>query len=72
MIKYNYDCDAYFYYEDDKHILTKKVSNDMAATIISNLILSQDFQCDQTISTALYKAMRKLQGFSDEDINRLC
>ena len=64
MIKYDSNIDAYYYYEDDKHILTNDVSNDMASTIISNLILSQDFQCDQTISHRLYTRHQARTSFA--------
>lgn len=44
----------------------------MSATgLLWDLGLSQDFTCDQTISHALYLAVRKLQGFSNENIKKL-
>ena len=60
-----------YYNENNEHELIGNPSYDKAAEIISNLMLCPEFQCDLTISSALYMAMRKLQGFSDEDIQRL-
>ena len=60
-----------YYNEKDEHEFIEKPTYDEAANIISNLILCQEVHCDSTISHALYMGMRKLQGFSDEDIQRL-
>lgn len=60
-----------YYNENNEHEFIDKPSYDKGAEIISNLISCPEFQCDSTILSALYMAMRKLQGFSDEDIRRL-
>lgn len=60
-----------YYNENNEHEFIDKPSYAKAAEIISNLILCPEFQCDSTISHALYMGMRKLQGFSDEDIRGL-
>ena len=60
-----------YYNENNEHEFIDRPSCDKAAEIISNLMLCPEFQCDSTISHALYMGMRKLQGFSDEDIKRL-
>lgn len=60
-----------YYNENGEHEFIDKSTYDEAAKIISNLMLCPEFQCDTTISHALYMGMRKLQGFSDEDIQRL-
>ena len=59
-----------YYNENNEHEFITPTYN-KAAEIISNLMLCPEFQCDSTISSALYMAMRKLQGFSDEDISIL-
>ena len=60
-----------YYNENGEHEFIDKPTYDEAAKIISNLMLCPELQCDTTISHALYMGMRKLQGFSDEDIQRL-
>jgi hypothetical protein len=47
------------------------IAYDKAAEVINDLMTSKEFICDQTILNSLYMAMRKLQGFSDEDIKNL-
>lgn len=60
-----------YYNEKGKHELLSQIPFDKAADILWDLGLSSDFRCDQSISGALYIAVRKLQGFSDEDIQKL-
>lgn len=72
MVKYDRECDDFKYYnENGEHEFIDIPTYKQAAGIISNLILCPEFHCDSTISSALYMAMRKLQGFSDKDIKRL-
>ena len=72
MVKCDEDILIFQYFNDNnQHELISKLSYDTAAEIISDLMLCPEFQCDSTISHALYIAMRKLQGFSDEDIQKL-
>ena len=60
-----------YYNENGEHEFIHMPTNKKAAEIISDLMMCKKFKCDSTIFTALYMAMRKLQGFSDEDIQNL-
>ena len=60
-----------YYNDKDGHEFIDIPTYDKAAEIINNLIACPEFRCDSTILNSLYMAMRKLQGFSDEDIQRL-
>lgn len=60
-----------YYNENGEHEFIDVPTYEQAAKIISNLILCPEFHCDSTISNALYMGMRKLQGFSDKDIQNL-
>ena len=72
MVKYDETGGSFKYYDENgEHRLIDKVTYEESAKIICDLKLSPDFMCDMTISHALYVAMRKLQGFSDEDIKRM-
>lgn len=72
MVKYDNKCFTYKYYnENGEHKLMNNIAYDKAAEVINDLITSKEFICDQTILNSLYMAMRKLQGFSDEDIKKL-
>ena len=72
MVKYDNKCFGYKYYnESGEHKLMNSITYDKAAEVINDLMTSREFMCDQTILNSLYMAMRKLQGFSDEDIKNL-
>ena len=72
MVKCDEQYLIFKYYNDkNEHEFTKSLSYNKAAEIINDLMLCDEFHCDSTILSALYMAMRKLQGFSDEDIRRL-
>ncbi len=60
-----------YYNENDEHEFIETPTYEQAAIIIYNLILCSEFHCDTTILSALYMGMRKLQGFSDKDIQNL-
>ncbi len=60
-----------YYNKDNEHEFIDVPTYNQAAEIICDLMLSEEFMCDSTILSALYLAMRKLQGFSDEDIKGL-
>lgn len=60
-----------YYNENGEHEFIDVPTYEQAAKIISNLILCPEFHCDSTILNALYMGMRKLQGFSDKDIQNL-
>ena len=67
MVKYDETSYSFKYYDENgEHRLIDKITYEEAAKIICDLKLSTDFMCDMTISHALYVAMRKLQGFSDD------
>ena len=71
MVKCDDDCVCFKYYnEKGEHEFISVPTYDKAAEIISNLMNCPEFQCDSTILHSLYMAMRKLQGFSDKDIQR--
>ena len=72
MVKYDNKCFGYKYYnENGEHELMNSITYDKASEVINDLMTSREFMCDQTILDSLYMAMRKLQGFSDEDIKNL-
>lgn len=72
MVKYDETSNSFKYYDESgKHSLIDKVSYEESIKIINDLILCPEFQCDSTVLSVLYMSMRKLQGFSDEDIQRL-
>lgn len=58
-----------YYNENNEH---EFIDIEKASNIIEDLIHCPEFQCDSTVLQALYMAMRKLQGFSDEEIYKLC
>lgn len=60
-----------YYNENNEHEFIDSLTKDKAVTIINDLMFCPEFKCDSTILGALYMAMRKLQGLSDEDIMRL-
>ena len=60
-----------YYNENNEHEFIDILTKDKAITIINDLMLCPEFKCDSTILASLYMAIRKLQGFSDEDIMRL-
>ena len=70
MIKYDLESESFKYYDENgNHKLTDDLTYDDIANIIWDLSLS--FRCDMTISHALYVAVRKLQGYSDEEIKKM-
>lgn len=72
MVKYDRDCKDFKYYnENGEHEFIDNFTYEQAAKIICELMLCQEFKHDTTIGGALYMAMRKLQGFSDKDIQKL-
>lgn len=72
MVKFDEISGSFKYYDENgEHKLIDKVTYEESAKILSDLNLSPDFRCDMTILHALYVAMRKLQGFSDEDIKKM-
>ena len=65
MIKY--DGHSYKYYnENNEHEFIDNHTYDKAADIINELLTCEEFQCDSTIISALYVAMRKMQEDVDD------
>ena len=60
-----------YYNKNNEHEFIDILTKDKAITIINDLMFCPEFKCDSTILASLYMAIRKLQGFSDEDIMRL-
>ncbi len=71
MIKCDENYSFKYCNENNEHEFINIPTCDKAVEIISDLMSCEDFRCDSTILNALYMAMRKLQGLSDKDIQRL-
>lgn len=72
MIKFDRDCGYFKYYnKNGEHEFINRPSYNQSAEIINDLMSCPEFRYDSTILNALYMAMRKLQGFSNNDIQRM-
>lgn len=72
MVKCDEEYLCFRYYNDNgDHEFINKPTYDEAAKIIYDLMRCPEFRYDSTILSSLYTAVRKLQGFSDKDIQRM-
>ena len=72
MVKYIEESQSYQYFDDEgNRIFLKNISCKQAKDIIMQLMMCDDFIADSNIFHSLLIGIRKLEGFSDEDIERL-
>jgi len=57
MVAFN---NGLYYYRDTNQELSDEISNKVAANILSELLFSYQFDCDEVITQAIYKGIKAL------------